>query len=99
MLENIIHHNDCHNAPLFSDKLQQVVRIVMAEMEEEERDAKYNANNVTMENFFNRSIISPSQGDIAKITSVNSTIPPSQEYANVTNKRQIASDILKETIK
>ena len=86
MLKTLIDHNDRHNAPLYSEKLQQEVSIVMAETEEEERDAKHSANNVTMDTFFNHSIISPSQGEIAIMTSVHSTISPSQgEIANMTS--------------
>ena len=50
----------------------------MVEMKEEERDSKLNANEVTMDNLFNHSIISPSQGEISNMTSVHSTISPSQ---------------------
>ena len=50
----------------------------MAEKEEEERDVKHNGNNVTMDTFFNRSTISPSQEENEKMTSVHSTITPSQ---------------------
>ena len=87
MLETLIDHNDRHNAPLSSEKLRQAVSIVVAEMEEEERDAKHNANNVTMDTIFNHSTSSPSQGDILNVTSVHSTISPSQEDSNVTNGR------------
>ena len=87
MLETLIDHNYCHDAPLSSKNLRQAVNRVMAETEEEERDAKHNANDVTMEAFFNHSTISPSQVDIANVTSFHSTISPSQEYANVTNER------------
>ena len=51
MFENLVNHNDCHNAPLSNEKLQQAVSKVMAETKEEELKAKYNANNVTMEIF------------------------------------------------
>ena len=84
---------------MYSEKLQQEVSIVMSETEEEERDAKHSANTVTMDTFFNQSIISPSQGEIANVTSVHSTISPSQEYAKLTNDWRIVLDILKETIK
>ena len=99
MLETLIDHNDRHNAALSIEKLRQAVSIVMAETEEEERDAKYNANNVTIDTFFNNSTISPSKGEVSNMTSVHSTISRSKEDANVTNERQIASDIMKETIK
>ena len=99
MLETQIDHKDCHNSPFSSEKLWQAVSIVMAETGDEERDAEHNANNVTMETILNRSTISLSQGDISNVTSVHSTISTSQEYANVTNERRIALDILKETLK
>ena len=51
MLETLIDHNDRHNAPLSSEKLQQAVSRVMAGKEEEYCDAKCNANNVTIDTF------------------------------------------------
>ena len=52
-----------------------------------------------MDNFFNRYIISPSQGDIANVTCVHSTISPSQgDIASVTSERRISLDVLAETI-
>ena len=54
----------------------------MAEMEEEQRDAKCNANNVTMDTFCHQSpVTSNTLGEIE----------------NVTNERQISSDMLTET--
>ena len=44
VLETLVDHNDCHNAPFSNEKLYQAVSKVMSEMEEEER----NSNNVTM---------------------------------------------------
>ena len=67
----------------------------MVDTEEEERDAEHNANNVTIDTYFNHSTIFPSQGDIENMTSFHSTISPLQEDANVTNDRRIASDVLK----
>ena len=49
MLNFFVEHNDRHNAPLFNGKLQQTVSKFMAETEEEERNAKHNTNNVTMD--------------------------------------------------
>ena len=63
--------------------LQQVVSKVMAEMEDQERDAKRNANNITVDNFSQSPVTTNTQGRIA----------------NVTNERQISSDILADTIK
>ena len=74
MLKTLIDHNDRHNAPLSSEKLWQSFRRVMVETEEVEYDAKHNENNVTMDTFFNCSIISPSQGDIKNVKSIHSTI-------------------------
>ena len=71
----------------------------MVETEEVEYDAEHNTNNMTMDTFYNHSIISPSQVEIANLTSVHSTISPSKEDTNMTNERQIDSKILKETIK
>ena len=56
----------------------------MAETEEEERDAKFNANNVTMDTFFNQYPL---------------TINTQRKDANVKNKRRISSNILAEIIK
>ena len=42
ILETLIEHNDCHTAPLSSEKLQQAVSRVMAETEEVECDAEHN---------------------------------------------------------
>ena len=61
----------------------------MAETEEEEHDAKHDANYVTMDTISPRHPfpISPSQGEIAKMTSFRSTISPSQgEIASVTSE-------------
>ena len=99
ILETLIYHNDRHNAPLSSEKLRQEFSIVMEETEEEESDAKHDTNNVTMYNLFNHSTISPSQGEIENVRSVHSTIPPSQENANVKHEMRIDLDIMKETIK
>ena len=55
MLEVLVDYNDRNNKPLPNDKIQQAVSRVMAETEEEERDAEHNANNVTMDTFFNHS--------------------------------------------
>ena len=94
MLETLIDHNDRHNAPFSSEKLQKEVSIVMAETEEKERDAKHCANYVTMDNFFNHSTISPSQGEIANVTRVHSTISPSQgDIENATSVHSIISPL------
>ena len=66
MFENLFDHKYCHNTPLSSEKLRQAVGIVVIETEEEERDAERNANEVTMDTFFNHYTISPSKGDICK---------------------------------
>ena len=83
MLETLIDHNDRHNAPLSSEKLQQAVSKVMAETEEEECEAERNANNVTMDTFLQSPV----------------TIYTQRKYANGTNERRIASYNMKETIK
>ena len=48
MLNSLLKHNRRHGTPLSSKKLQEAVSIVM---EEEEKYAKYNVNNVTTDNF------------------------------------------------
>ena len=49
MLETQVSYNDRNNVPFFNKKIQQAVSRVMEEIEEEERDAKSNANHVTMD--------------------------------------------------
>ena len=58
MLETIVDYNDRNNVPFFNENIKQEVSKVMAETEEEERDAGRNANNVTMYTFCHKS---PSQ--------------------------------------
>ena len=68
MLETIADYNDCNNAPLSKEKLRWEVSKVMAETEEEERDAKRSANNVTMDNFWHQSpVTTNTQGEIANV--------------------------------
>ena len=84
MLETLVDYNDCNNAPFSNEKIRQAFSKVVAETEEEERDPKRNANNVTMDNFCNHyPVTTNTQGEIS----------------NVTNERQLSSDILAETIK
>ena len=71
MLETLIDHYYRHNAPFSSEKLQRAASRVMAETEEEECDAKRNANNVTMDNFLQSPV----------------TINTQKKDANVTNER------------
>ena len=51
LVKTQIDHNDHHNVPLSNEKLQQEVSTVMVETEDEVRDAKRNANTVTMDIF------------------------------------------------
>ena len=83
MLDSLLDHNDRHGTPLSSKKLQEAVSRVMAETEEEEKYAKRNVNNVTMDTLYQYPV----------------TINIQRKYANVKNERQIASDIHAETIK
>ena len=84
MLDTLVDYNHRNNLPLSNEKLQQVVSKLIAEMEEEERDAKCNANDLTMDTFYNYSpITTNTQGEIA----------------NMKNKRQISLGVLAETIK
>ena len=84
MLETIVDYNDRNNEPWSNMKLQQQVSKVMAETEEEERDAKRNANNVTMDTLGHR---------------FPATTNKEGEIANGTNERRIILNILAETIK
>ena len=83
LVETLMDHNDCHNAPLSNEKLRQAVSTVIVETEEEERDTKRNVNNVTMDTFI--------QSPVTTNTQRNKT--------DVPNERQISLDILAEMIK
>ena len=83
VLDNLVNHNDRHNSPLSNEKLRQEVIEVIAETEEEERNAQNNANNVTMDTFCQSPI----------------TINTQRKNEKVSNERLISSDILAETIK
>ena len=48
LVESLIDHNECHNAQFSNENIWQAVSKFVAETEEEERDAKHNANSVTM---------------------------------------------------
>ena len=79
MLDYLLEHNN-HHGPQFSSKnLQEAVIRVM---EDEEKDAERNVNNVTTDNFFQYPV----------------TINVQNKDANVTYDRKIASGILAETI-
>ena len=83
MLETLVDYNDCNNATLYNNKIQQAVSRVIEEIEEEERDAERNINSMIMDTSFNQSPISTNtQGEIASETS----------------ERRISSDNLAETI-
>ena len=47
LLKNMIEHNDCTKTSFSKEKLWQVINMIVAETEEEER----NANNVTTDTF------------------------------------------------
>ena len=84
MLETLVYYNDRNNEPLSNEKLRRAVSEFMAETEEEERDAEWNANYLTMDTFLCQSpVITNTQGEIS----------------NVRNERRISSEILAETIK
>ena len=51
LLETVVDYNDHHNAPFYNEKLRHKISKVMAETEEEERDDKRKANNVTINTF------------------------------------------------
>ena len=51
MLGTLFDYNNIKNSPLYNDNLRQAVIKVMAETEDEERNAKCNAINVTMDTF------------------------------------------------
>ena len=79
MLETLVEYNIHNNTPLSNEKLRQAVIKVMAENEEEERDAERNVNIVTVDNFCHQSPVKTNtQGEIS----------------NITNERRISLDIL-----
>ena len=75
MLETLVNHNDHHNAPLYNEKLQKT--------EEEERNAKHNADNVNMDTFYQPPVTTYTQRNIS----------------NITDERNISSEFLAEPIK
>ena len=79
-MDSILDHNHLHGTPFSSKNLQEAVRRVI---EEEEKYAKSNVNNVTTDTLFSSSV----------------TINAQNKDANVTNERRISSDIHAETIK
>ena len=67
LVETLIDHNDCHNVPFSNENIRQSVSTVMAETEEEERDAKHNTNNVTMDTFIQSPITTNTQRNIPNV--------------------------------
>ena len=95
----LVDYNDRKNAPFSNENIRQAVSRVMSGMEEGKRDAKRNANNLTMDTLSNHSTISPSQGEISNLKIVHLAILPSQgDILSVTSKRRISSSIMAEMI-
>ena len=65
-MNSLLNHNDHHGTPLWSKKLQEAVSRVMAETDEEEKDAKRNVNNVTMDHLFQSPAIISTQKERCK---------------------------------
>ena len=84
MLETLVDYNDHNNAPFFNEKIRQESSTIIAETEDEERDAKRNKNNVTMDTSCHQQPV---------------TISTQGEITNVTNERQISLEIMVKTIK
>ena len=80
MLYSLLEYNHCHGTPFYSRNIQEAVIRVM---EDKEKYAKRNVNNVTTDTLFQ----SPR------------TINVQKKDSNVTYERLIASGILAETIK
>ena len=78
LLKSVIEHNDHQNVALSNDNLRQAIIKVVAETEDEDFEAKRNANNATMGNLSQSPVTTNTQGNIE----------------NVPNERQITSDIL-----
>ena len=79
----MIEHNDWSKKPLSKEKLWQAINTIVAETEDEERDAKRNANNMITDTF----IQPPATTDTPR------------EKTDVANERLISSDSLIETLK
>ena len=80
MLYSLLEYNHCHGTPFYSRNIQEAVIRVM---EDKEKDAEHNVNNVTTDTFFQSPV----------------TINAQNKDANVTYEKRIASGILAETIK
>ena len=65
MLDSLPKHNHSHSTPLSSKKLQKAVSRVM---EEEEKYAKRNVNNVTTDNLFQSPVTINAQNKDANMT-------------------------------
>ena len=69
MLETLADYNDSKNAPFSNDNIWQASSKVMAEMEEEECDAKRKPSNLTMDTFCHQSpVTTNTQGKIPNMT-------------------------------
>ena len=67
-MDTLVEYNDRDDAPLSNEKLLQSFSKVMAETEEEERNAKLNANNVTMDTFCQSPVMTNTQRRNTKVT-------------------------------
>ena len=83
MLETLVNDNDRQNSPYSNDNLRRAVSKFMAETEEEERNAKDNAKNVTIDTLCQSPL----------------TINTQRKNSNVANESRISSDNMEETIK
>ena len=83
ILETLVNHNNRHNAPFSNENLRQAISIVVSETEDEERNAKCNANNMNMDNLCQSPVTANTQ----------------RKNTNITIERQIYLDILAERIK
>ena len=83
LLEAMIEHNDRSKTPLSKEKLWQAINTTVAETEDKERDAKSNANNMTMD-----TLIQPP---------IRTNTP--REKIDIANERRIYLDSPTETLK
>ena len=58
ILDTLVNYNEHNNGPLSNKSIQQAIRRVVSETEEQERDAERNANHVTMDTIPNISNMS-----------------------------------------
>ena len=62
MLETLVDYNDHNNATFSNENIRQAISTVMEEREEEEHDIISDANNVTIDTFYQSPVTTNTQG-------------------------------------